>query len=454
MVPHTRWARTVDGASIAYHDIGDGPITLVLMNGWISHLEVYWEQPRYARFLRRFTSNMRVLTLDKRGVGMSERISQAPDLEGRMDDIRAVMDAAGVERAAMFGWGTGSPCLALFFAASYPDRTIAVITDGNILEKAVPGFPWGSTDEEHETAKARLVAHWGEQAGSMEMVRVAFGTKPGDAPTDDPEFMRWLARFARFSATPTGYETFVDMWHETDIRDVLSAIHVPAAVLYKQPAEGWGGRPQAEYLCERIPGAKLLAIEGSAPVLWIEEPEPLVSAIERFLASVRTEEQEFDRVLATVLFTDIVGSTEAAANLGDHAWKTLVERHHATVRALLHRYRGTELDTAGDGFYASFDGPARAVRCARSITEAMTRVGLRIRAGVHTGEVELIDGKPGGMAVNIGARIAAKADPDEVLVSQTVKDLVVGSGLKFEERGAHELKGVPGRWQLFAAATD
>ncbi len=453
MTPEIRWARTIDGASIAYHDVGDGPVTLVLMNGWISHLEVYWDQPRYARFLRRFAKNMRVLTFDKRGVGMSERISRAPDLESRMDDIRAVMDAAGVERAAIFGWGTGAPCLALFFAATYPERTVAVITDGNILEKAAPGYPWGSTEEVHEQWKARLLEHWGTEAGSMDMVRVAFGTEPGQAPTEDPQFMSWLARFARFSATPTGYTAFVDMWRETDIRDVLSAVHVPTAVLYKTLTTDWGSKAQAEYLSRRVPGAQVVPVEGSAPVLWIEEPEPLVTAIERFLRTVKTEEEDLDRVLATVLFTDIVDSTKTAARLGDHAWKELVERHHATVRALLARYRGAELDTAGDGFYASFDGPARAVRCAQATVRAMRHAGLEIRAGLHTGEVQFIDGKPGGIAVAIGARIAGAANPSEVLVSQTVKDVVVGSGLAFDDRGERELKGVPGRWRLYAAAS-
>jgi class 3 adenylate cyclase/pimeloyl-ACP methyl ester carboxylesterase len=451
VTPEIRWAQTIDGASIAYHDVGEGPTTLVLMNGWISHLEVYWDQPRYARFLGRFAKTMRVLTFDKRGVGMSERISRAPDLESRMDDIRAVLDAAGVERAAIFGWGTGAPSLALFFAATHPERTVAVITDGNILDKAAPGYPWGSTDEVHEQWKARLLEHWGTEAGSMDMVRVAFGTDPGHAPTEDGQFMTWLARFARFSATPTSYAAFVDMWRETDIRDVLSAVHVPAAVLYKTRTSDWGSKAQAEYVAERVPGAHVVPVEGSAPVLWIEDPEPLVTAVEKFLYSVKSEEDDLDRVLATVLFTDIVGSTHTAARVGDHAWKQLVERHHSTVRALLARYRGTELDTAGDGFYASFDGPARAVRCAQATVRAMHHAGLEIRAGLHTGEVEFIDGKPGGIAVAIGARIAGAANPSEVLVSQTVKDVVVGSGLAFDDRGEHNLKGVPGGWRLYAA---
>ena len=449
MMPKTRWARTVDGASIAYQDLGHGSVTLVVIHGWISHLEVYWEQPRFARFMRRLSRDLRVIQFDKRGMGMSDRITRAPDLETRMDDVRAVMDAAGVERAALLGWGTGGPSLALFFAATYPERTIAVCTDASILEKADSGYPWGVDEEEQDRTLAELVSTWGD-VDRMPMVGV--GDQPGDAPREDPAYVSWYAKFARFSATPTSYEAFDRMWYETDVRDVLGAVHAPAAVFYKRDGRGWGDQDNARYLAGLIPAAELVAVDGSAPVLWMEDPEPLVSAIEAFIASVRVQEGEFDRVLATVLFTDIVGSTNTASNLGDHAWKQLVERHHAIVRALLARYRGEELDSAGDGFYASFDGPARAVRCAQAIVKAMHHIGVEIRAGLHTGEVEIINGKPGGIAVSIGARIAAKAQPSEVLVSQTVKDVVVGSGLKFEDRGTHQLKGVPGNWQLHAAA--
>jgi class 3 adenylate cyclase/pimeloyl-ACP methyl ester carboxylesterase len=448
MVPRTRWARTVDGASIAYQDVGEGPLVLVVIHGWISHLEVYWEQPLFARFMRRLSRHLRVIHFDKRGTGLSDRLVQLPDLETRMDDVRAVMDAAAVDRAAILGWGTGGPPLALFFAATNPDRTVAVCVDPNLLEKNDAEYIWGADEAEQEDWVDGLVATWGDPE---RMRVVGFGDEPGDAPRHDPAFVAWFHKFARYSATPTSYEAFDRMWYETDVRDILDAVHVPTAVLYRKDRVGWGERANAMYLSDRLPAAELVEVEGAAPVLWIEEPEPLVSAVERFLDSVQRQEQEFDRVLTTVLFTDIVGSTERAAELGDRAWKDIVQRHHATIRALLARYRGTEIDTAGDGFYASFDGPARAVRCAHAITDSIARLGLHVRVGVHTGEVELIDGKPGGMTVNIGARIAAKAAADEVLVSQTIKDLVVGSGLTFHDRGLHQLRGAPGSWQLYAA---
>jgi class 3 adenylate cyclase len=454
MVPRTRWATTVDGASIAYQDLGHGPLALMVIHGWISHLEVYWEQPRFARFMRRLSQNLRVLHFDKRGTGMSDRLAHAPDLDTRMDDVRAVMDAAGVDRAGLLGYGGGGSSLALFFAATHPDRTIAVCTDSSILARAEPGYPWGVTEREQEESLAALVAAWGEEDGVGGLIATAFGDEPGDAPRTDPALASWCAKFARFSATPTSFAAFDRSWFEIDVRGVLHAVRAPAAVLYKTRASSWrgrewGGREHAEYLAALVPAARLIGVDGSAPVVWVEEPEPLVRAVESFLAWAQQEEADFDRILATVLFTDIVGSTETASAVGDRAWKHLVERHHSVVRTLLSRYRGVELDTAGDGFYASFDGPARAVRCARAITEATGRIGVDVRAGLHTGELELIDGKPGGIAVSIGARIAARAGPSQVLVSQTVRDVVVGSGLLFESRGAHELKGVPGTWHLY-----
>jgi class 3 adenylate cyclase/pimeloyl-ACP methyl ester carboxylesterase len=458
MVPETRWATTVDGASIAYQDLGEGPVALVVIHGWISHLEVYWEQPRFARFMRRLSRNMRVLHFDKRGTGMSDRIAHAPDLESRLDDVRAVVDAAGVERVALLGWGSGGPPLALFFAATHPERTIAVCTDGEILFKRTSDYPWGLDEEEEDQATAAMMATWGQAEKQRGFVELGFGSSATSGPelALDPNFLSWCAKFARYSATPTSYAAFDWMWFETDIRAVLGAVQASVAVFYKTQAtdSDWGSQQHAAYLAERIPTSRLIGIEGAAPVVWIEEPEPLVSAIEAFLATAQREEANLDRVLATVLFTDIVASTDTAVRMGDRAWKQVVERHHATVRTLLGRYRGTELDTAGDGFYASFDGPARAVRCAQAIVKAVHRMGLEVRAGLHTGEVEIVDGKPGGIAVSIGARIASQACASEVLVSQTVKDVVVGSGLSFEPRGTQSLKGVPGEWRLFAATDD
>jgi class 3 adenylate cyclase/pimeloyl-ACP methyl ester carboxylesterase len=450
MVPRTRWATTVDGASIAYQDAGEGPLALVVIHGWISHLEVYWEHPRFAQFMRRLSRNLRVLQFDKRGTGMSDRIIGAPDLETRVDDVRAVMDAAGVKRAALLGWGTGGAALALYFAATHPERTIAVCSDGDILERPAPGYRWGVDEEEQERIVGELAATWGGEEGLAEFLVSQFGTGEG-AHRPDAVDIAWFAKSARYSVTPTSFAAFDRLWYETDIRGILDTVHAPTAVFYKMQASDWGSYEQATYLAERLPSAELVGVDGWAPVIWIEEPEPFVSAIEGFLASVQTQEEEFNRVLVTVLFTDIVGSTDTASRVGDREWKQLAERHHVTVRGLLARYRGTELDTAGDGFYASFDGPARAVRCAQAMVKATRRLGLEIRAGLHTGEVEIIDGKPGGIAVNIGARIASNARPSEVLVSQTVKDVVAGSGLVFHDRGTHNLRGIPGVWHLHAA---
>jgi class 3 adenylate cyclase len=437
----------VDGAYIAFQDFGQGPITLVVIHGWITHLEVYWEQPRYAELMNRLSRQMRVLVFDKRGTGMSDRFARPPDLGDRMDDVRAVMDAAQVERAALFGWGTGGPPSALFFAATHPERTVAVCTDPCILERQAAGYPWGSDDEKWERNIAEMTGAWGDEERMGEW---GFGDRPEDAPRDE-EFKRWFAKFARCSATPGGAAAFSRMWYETDVRDILPTVSSPVLVFYRAAANGEMSEEHARYLAQRIAGAHVAVVPGSAVVPWAEEPEPLARTIEAFLASVTDEEGDFDRVLATVLFTDIVGSTETAARLGDRMWKELAENHHRTVRALLARYRGKEIDTAGDGFFASFDAPARAVRCAQAITEAVRPHGLQIRAGLHTGEIQLIGDKIGGLAVNIGARVGGTARASEILVSQTVKDLTAGSGLVFEDAGEHELKGIPDRWRLYRA---
>jgi class 3 adenylate cyclase len=437
-IPKTRWAETIDGAQIAYQDFGEGPLTLVIIHGWVSHLEVYWEQPRYARFMRRLAARMRVLNFDKRGVGMSDRFERPPDLETRMDDIRAVMDAAGVERAALLGYNSGGPQMASFFAASHPERTVALCIDPAIRDRWAPDYPWGQRDEEFERQLAEEMAIWGEAGRVLGMAH----------PPEDVEFIRWDEKISRFAATPRSMAAFSRMWFETDVRDILPTIRVPTIVLYKTEGAWFGAEPAA-YVASRIAGARAVGVPGREWTLWFEDPEPLVAAIEAFLASVHKEEAELDRVLATVLFTDIVGSTGRAAKLGDTAWKALLERHHAIVRAMIGRYRGTEIDTAGDGFLATFDGPARGVRCAQAIAEAMGPLGLEIRAGLHTGEVETIDGKVGGIAVHIGGRVGALAGTSEVWVSSTVKDLVAGSGLTFEDAGEHELKGVPDRWHLY-----
>ena len=454
-VPQTRWARTADGACIAYQDLGDGPVTLLVVHGWVSHLEVYWEQPRYTRFMRRLSRNLRVLAFDKRGVGMSDRLNGTPDIGTLADDVRAVVDAAGVEKAALLGYGWPGPDLAAFFAASYPGRALCLITDGYLHYRREVDHPFGISDQEHGEYLSAMVASWGTEAGAATFIAEGFGASDS-APYDEPDFRSWCARLARFAATPASFEAFEHTWFATDVRPVLRSISVPTAVLYSAQ-----DREEEEWMrfdASLIPGVTLIAVDRPSAVIWIPEPEPVVSAIERFIASVQHEEAEFDRVLATVLFTDIVGSTEKACKVGDACWKELLEKHDQATRAMLARYRGTEVKHTGDGFLATFDGPARAVNCAQAICAAVRPLGLEVRAGCHTGEIELLGAASaegadiGGIAVHIGARVAALAGPSEVLVSSTVKDLVAGSGLVFEERGEHQLKGIDEPWRLYAVA--
>jgi len=430
------YARSGD-VNIAYQVVGGGPRDLVLVPGFVSHLEEDWTEPGSARFLDRLASFSRLIRFDKRGTGLSDRPGGLPDLETRMDDVRAVLDAVGSERAALFGYSEGGP-MSVLFAATYPDRTSALVLYGTYAKRRDPDddYPWAPTRENRlETAK-EIEESWGVDAD--------LGTM---APNADPAFRQWFARRARASASPAAARDLVLMNAQIDVRAVLPAIQVPTLVLHRtgdrdsRPEEG-------RYIAGHIPGARFVELEGHAHVPMID-PDQIVDEIEEFLTGVRRA-PEPDRVLATVLFTDIVGSTEKAAALGDHAWLELRETHHAVVRRELGRFRGREIDTAGDGFLATFDGPARAVRCAAAVTDAVRDLGLEVRAGVHTGEIELVGDKVGGIAVHIGARVAARAEPGEVLVSSTVKDLVAGSGIAFAERGRAELKGLPGDWALFA----
>ncbi len=448
----TRWARTVDGLYIAYQDFGEGEDTLVFIDGMYSHVEIYWEWPQVAHFFSRLASGVRVLHFDRRGTGLSDRFTARPTLESRMDDVLAVMDATGVERAAVFGWGTGAPALAVLFAATYPERTSALLIDGWLALRWAPDYPLGMPPEEWDEFISRMKAIWGDDDHALEIGQLTCGDRPEDGPWDDQAFVAVHAKLARYAATPGSFEAFERDEFETDARAVARQVHVPTAVLVKQ-----GSYPDnleaAEYNASLIPGARLLRLPGAATVVMFDEADAYVDAIHRFLASVRREKAELDRVLATVLFTDVVGSTDRACEVGDACWTELLAKHNAAVRAMLARYRGTEVKTTGDGFLATFDGPARAVKCAQGICEAVKPLGLEVRAGCHTGEIELIGeggADVGGIAVHIGARVAALAGPSEVLVSSTVKDLVAGSGLVFEDRGEHKLKGVPDRWRLFA----
>ena len=449
-IPKTRWATTVDGACIAYQDFGKGPVAIVVIPAWFSHLEVYWEEPHYARFMTRLARDLRVLTFDKRGFGMSDRVHGPLGLEAQMDDVRAVMDAAGVERAALLGWGGfASVPLAVFFAATYPDRTLALCIDGSVHARKSADYPWGTSDDEEEEWLARVTTIWGDDDHAADLAVECFDERPADAPTNDPSFLKWLCRMARFSATPAGIQAFERIWFATDLRGILAEIHVPTLVVGNADDDE-EYRAKKQYAVAHIPGARLVEVPGSYFPVWVTDPEAYVATIEGFIESVRHEQAELDRMLSTVLFTDIVGSTNKACQVGDASWKELLDRHHGVTRAMLARYRGSEIKTTGDGVLATFDGPARAVKCAQGICEAVKALGLEVRAGCHTGEIEVLGADVGGIAVHIAARVAALAGPSEVLVSSTVKDLVAGSGLVFAERGEHKLKGVPGSWRLYA----
>ena len=434
-VPETRYAKSGD-VNIAYQLMGDGPFDLVLISGFVSHLDLDLDEPRMAYFLRRLASFSRLIRFDKRGTGLSDRPGGLPDLETRMDDVRAVMDAVGSERAAFLGYSEGGP-MSCLFAATYPERTSALVIYASYAKRQDPDddYPWASTPSERQAYAEQMERDWGVDSdlGSM-------------APNADAALRAWWARRARAAASPAAARDLVLMNSLIDTRAVLPTIRVPTLVLHRT-----GDRDsrveEGRYLAEHIPGARFVELAGEDHFVSIEADQ-ILDEVEEFLTGTRPA-REPDRVLATVLFTDIVGSSQRAAELGDRAWRGLLAAHNSVVRHELERFQGREVDTAGDGFLATFDGPARAVRCARAIHAEMAELGLELRAGLHTGEVELVDGKVAGIAVHTGARVAALAGSGEVLVSSTVKDLVAGSGIRFEDHGEHELKGV-GAWRLYS----
>jgi class 3 adenylate cyclase len=448
-IPETRYAKTADGVHIAYQAFGDGPVDILFVLGWVTHLELMWTEPRFARFFTRLASFARVMVFDKRGVGLSDRVSEdrLPSLEVRMDDARAVMDAVGSERAVVLGVSEGGP-MAMLFAATYPERTIALIAFGtSACWNDAPDYPYRSTEQElseHEVWRLRREQLW----GTKELARDFLAESFSPPLADDDSTQAWLANYMRNAASPGAVSALSAMNRAIDVRSALPAIHVPTLVLARDGDLDYA-MEETKWFADRIHGARFVSFPGNEHLFVMGRQEDLLDEIERFVAEVRGEEADLDRMLATVMFTDIVGSTEKAAELGDKGWGDLVERHHGVVRAMLGRFRGIEVDTAGDGFFATFDGPARGVRCAQAITSSVRDLGIEVRAGVHTGEVETIAGKAGGIAVNVGARIASLAAPSEVLVSHTVQGLVSGSGLRFEDAGEHELKGVPDRWHLY-----
>jgi class 3 adenylate cyclase len=439
-MPDIRFAEA-EGVNVAYHVVGTGPQDIVYVQGAWSHLEVGWELPAYRRFCEMLGEFARLIIFDKRGMGMSDRVRGATPLDVRMDDIRAVMDAVGSNTATLIGESEGGP-LSVLFAAAHPERTTGLVLMGSeVRERKDDDWPWGeATEEEFEASMAMLPEKWGRPGRFMEYF----------APSQEvtPWMTDWSARLQRNANTPTGAEAFMRMAFDIDIRDILPSVRVPTLILHSE-----GDRicnvENARYQARVIPNARYVEMPGADHVPWFD-PEPTVEEIREFMTGRRVPSVP-DRVLTTLLFTDIVGSTNRAIEMGDHRWRDLLEAHGDEVRSQLERYGGTEVNTAGDGFLASFHGPARAIRCGQEIRRQLRQLGLEIRAGVHTGEVEKIGDDIAGIAVHIGARISALAGPGEVLVSGTVRDLVAGSGLEFTDRGTHELRGIPEQWRIFAA---
>ncbi len=438
MAPTTRYAKSGD-VHIAYQVVGEGPIDLVLVPGWVSHVENAWEEPSFARFLHRLTSFCRLILIDRRGTGLSDPVATLPTLEQRMDDVRAVMDAAGSERGVLFGISEGGP-MCILFAATYPNRTSALVLYGTFARGlSAPDYPWGITPTQMERLLVRIDRDWGTGVTAKLFAR--------SIAQDEQQVESW-GRFERLAVSPGAARILLKIGLDCDVRHVLPSIRVPTLVLHRS-GDSAIDVDGARYLAERISGAKYVELPGRDHFPWTGDADAILDEVEEFLTGAR-QGPEPDRVLATVLFTDIVGATERAVELGDRQWRDLLERHHNLVRKELHHFRGREVDTAGDSFFATFDGPARAIRCACAIRDTVASLGITIRAGLHTGECEMMGDKISGIAVHIGARVVGKAGPGEVLVSSTVKDLVAGSGLRFVDHGVHVLKGVPREWRLFA----
>jgi class 3 adenylate cyclase len=439
--PETRYTKSGD-INIAYQVVGEGPLDLVYVPGWISNVELMWEEPGHARLLRRLASFSRVILFDKRGTGLSDSVpvDRLPTLEERMDDVRAVMDAAGSERAAIFGSSEGG-LMSVLFAATYPERTHALVALAIYAKRLwSPDYPWAPTPKARAAEIELIERTWGGEMDISDLV-----------PSADEAFKRRAVAYLRRSASPGAAVALLRMNSQIDVRDVLPTIRVPTLVLQRVDDRDVNVE-EGRWIAAQIPGAKYVELSGDEHLIWAGDVDEVVDEVEEFLTGSRPV-HEPDRVLATVLFTDIVGSTQTAHELGDRRWRELLEQHHVVVRRALERFQGREVDTAGDGFLATFDGPARAIRCAREIADGLRDVGLEVRAGLHTGECELLGDKVAGVAVHTGARVASLAQPGELLVSSTVKDLVAGSGIEFEDRGVHELKGIPGEWRLYAVSS-
>ena len=438
--PETRYAKSGD-LNIAYQVVGEGPFDLIYVPGWISNVELNWEEPSHAHVLERLSSFSRLILFDKRGTGLSDPVplDAMPTLEERMDDVRAVLDAVECEEAALFGFSEGG-LMSVLFAATYPERLSALVLYGTFAKRVrTADYPWAPSPEDRAVELEELERNWSVR---MDLDNLA--------PSEDDAFKDRLATYFRRSASPGAALALMRMNTQLDVRDVVRSIQAPTLVIHRTDDRDVKVE-EGRWIASQIPGATFVELPGDSHTLWAGNTDEVVDEIEEFLTGARRG-PEPDRVLATVLFTDIVGSTEKATELGDRRWRELLQQHHGLTRRQLERYQGRELDTAGDGFFATFDGPARAIRAAQAIAAGVRPLGIEIRAGVHTGECELHEGKVAGIAVSAGARVAAAAGPSEVLVSHTVKDLVAGSGIEFEDRGTRELKGVPGEWRLYSVA--
>jgi len=421
--------------------VGDGPVDLVYTAGIWSNLEVMWEWPAWAAYLQRLASFSRLVIFDMRGIGLSDRGSQPPILELQAEDVQAVMDAAGCEAAAVYGGARGA-AMTMLFAATYPERVRALVLYAPVAKTLrTPDWPSGKSDEEQRRFYERFVVEMGT-GQNLDL----------QGPSADERFQQWWARFERLVATPGAYRELARIFTDVDIRDLLPLIQAPTLVLHRT-GDRIVNADQGRAVAERIPGARFVEFPGDDHIPFLGDWNSLVGEIQEFLVGARTA-PEPDRVLTTVLFTDIVGSTEQAARLGDRRWKDLLSEHHEAVRRQLEAFRGTERDTAGDGFMATFDGPARAIRCARAVIESVRQLGLEVRAGIHTGECELMGERLAGIALHLAARVAGAAGPGEVVVSRTVRDLVAGSGIAFADLGEQTLKGVPDAWRLYRVERD
>ncbi|HEX8139606.1 MAG TPA: alpha/beta fold hydrolase [Pyrinomonadaceae bacterium] len=438
--PETHYAQSGD-VNIAYQVVGDGPLDLVFVMGWVSHLEYFWQEPSFARFLTRLASFSRLILFDKRGTGLSDRvpIKELPTLEQRMDDVRVVMEAVGSKSAALCGVSEGGPMCSLF-AATYPEKTNALVMIGTYAKRIwAPEYPWAPTQAERQEFYEELQRHWGGPVGLEERA---------PSVADDPHFREWWATYLRMGASPGAALALTKMNADIDVRHVLESIRVPTLVIHRAHDQCLKVE-EGRYVASRIPGAKYLELPGVDHLPFVGDQDAILDEIEEFLTGVR-HAPDYDRVLATVVFTRLTDAVGQAARLGEEPWRKLLERYTSHVKRELELFRGREVEMSEGNLLATFDGPARAIRAATAISEAAARLRISVRAGLHTGECDCVGDRVGGIAVRIGAHVVEHARPGEVLVSHTVKDLVAGAGIGFTERGAHILEGVPGEWRLFA----